>query len=151
MNKENKYNKVIKILESTLTSTPPLFAQAKMSLMAAILHSEFKHWLFCGFYVKTKPDLLEIGPYQGHVLACSHIKFGKGVCGNVAKEEKTIIVDNVLEFPGYISCDPKTRSEIVVPVFHNGQLIAVLDIDSPNLSDFDETDGAFLEKAVSIM
>ena len=122
-----------------------------MSLMAAILHSEFKHWLFCGFYVKTKPALLEIGPYQGHVLACSHIKFGKGVCGNVAKEERTIIVDNVLEFPGYISCDPKTRSEIVVPVFHNGQLIAVLDIDSPNLSDFDETDGAFLEKAVSIM
>ena len=73
-------------------------------------------WFLC----ENKPDLLEIGPYQGHVIACSHIKFGKGVCGNVAKKEKTIIVDNVLEFPSYISCDPKTRSEIVVPVFIMG-------------------------------
>ena len=63
MNKDKKYNKVIEILESTLISAPPLSLQAKMSLMAAILHSEFNHWLFCGFYVVVKADLLEIGPY----------------------------------------------------------------------------------------
>ena len=151
MNRDKKYNKAIEILESTLISAPPLSLQAKMSLMAAILHSEFSHWSFCGFYVMVKADLLEIGPYQGHILACSHIKVGKGVCGNVAKKKKTIIVDNVLEFPDYISCDPYTRSEIVLPVFHSGQFIGVLDIDSPNLSEFNATDKTFLEKAIALM
>ena len=151
MRKNEKYKKVIKILESTLISQPPLSLQGKMSLMASILHSEFDHWTFCGFYVIVKPDLLEIGPYQGHVLACSHINFGRGVCGIAAKEKRTIIVDDVKSFPDYISCDPFTRSEIVIPVYYKKQFVAVLDIDSPTHSDFDEIDQAFLETAVSIM
>ena len=151
MRKNEKYKKVIKILESTLISQPPLSLQGKMSLMASILHSKFDHWTFCGFYVIVKPDLLEIGPYQGHVLACSHIKFGRGVCGIAAKEKRTIIVDDVKSFPDYISCDPFTRSEIVIPVYYKKQFVAVLDIDSPTHSDFDEIDQAFLETAVSNM
>ena len=151
MKKNVKYQKVIKIIESTLISEPPLSIQGKMSLMASILHSEFDHWTFCGFYVMVEPDLLEIGPYQGHVLACSHIKLGKGVCGKAAREKRTIIIDDVLTFPDYISCDSLTRSEIVVPVYYKDNFVAVLDIDSPYLSDFDEVDQSFLEIAVGRM
>ena len=145
MKKGVKYQKVIKIIESTLISEPPLSFQGKMSLMASILHSEFDHWTFCGFYVMVEPDLLEIGPYQGKIIPCTHINFGMGVCGTVAVNKETLIVKDVLKYPNYISCDSETVSEIVVPIFQNKKLVAVLDIDSKKIDDFNEIDKLYLE------
>ena len=88
MNKQKKYNRVINILKTTFTTELGLSLQAKMSLMSAVLHSEFDHWVFCGFYVMVTPNLLEIGPYQGHILACTHIPIGRGVCGTAAKKKE---------------------------------------------------------------
>jgi len=117
--------------------------------MAAILKMEFSEWIFCGFYRVIKPNLLEIGPYQGNILACSHIAFDRGVCGASASKKKTIIVDDVSTFPGYISCDEKTVSEIVVPLIKNDDLIAVLDVDGNRVGQFNRIDQLFLEKLVS--
>ena len=120
----------------------------KMSILVSILKSEFKEWVFCGFYRVVKSNLLEIGPYQGDVLACGHINFGEGVCGLTAKTQKTIIVDDVKKFPKFISCDDQTVSEIVVPVFKYDRLIAVLDIDGDLHGQFDEIDQEYLERLV---
>lgn len=89
-------------------------------------------------------ELLVLGPFQGPV-ACSRIRYGKGVCGTAWKEAQTLIVPDVDLFPGHIACNSASRSEIVVPVFQSGRVIAVLDIDSDRVSDFDETDAFYLE------
>ena len=92
-----------------------------------------------------KDGELILGPFQGPV-ACMHIGFGKGVCGTAWKEQRTIIVPDVEQFPGHIACSSLSRSEIVVPLFSNtGEVVAVLDIDSKQLSAFDETDREYLE------
>ena len=93
-----------------------------------------------------KRKYLEIGPYQGKILACTKINIGQGVCGTVAKNKQTIIVDDVITYSNYISCDPRTRSEIVVPIIRNNDLIAVIDIDSTKIGYFDQTDKRYLEK-----
>ena len=144
--KIKKYKIIQKKMESIFDSHPPLSFQAKMSLSSSILASHFQNWIFCGFYVINKNYILEIGPYQGNILPCTHIKIGRGVCGTSAKLKKTIIVKNVLEYPNYISCDSETYSEIVVPIFQNQKLIAVLDIDSKIKNDFNEIDKLNLEK-----
>ena len=123
----------------------------KMATISSILKSEFSEWVFCGFYRVVKPDLLEIGPYQGNVLACSHITFGRGVCGIAASDMKTVIVDNVSIYPGYISCDDQTVSEIVVPIIKDGKLTAVLDIDGDSAGQFDTTDKESLEELVKLI
>jgi L-methionine (R)-S-oxide reductase len=121
---------------------------AGMATLAALLHGGFG-FLWVGFYRAAKPDeLLRIGPYQGS-LGCLEIPFGKGVCGTAASERRTVIVDDVSLFPGHITCDPRSRSEIVVPVFNrSGELIAVLDIDSDDTGAFSEDDRAGLEEIV---
>ena len=146
MNKKVQYETVIKNLELILDSERPLSVNAKMSIIASALHTTFSHWTFCGFYVICKPDLLEIGPYQGHVLPCIHIPFGQGVCGEVASTGKSKIVEDVLLYPNYISCDSKTRSEIVIPLFQNQKVIAVLDMDSPDVGDIEPIDQCSLER-----
>ena len=121
---------------------------AAMATMSALIHHGFGH-LWTGFYRVAEPDrLLRVGPYQG-TLGCMEIAFGRGVCGTSAAEKRTVIVEDVMAFDGHITCDPRSRSEIVVPVSNGkGELIAVLDIDSDQVSAFDETDQAGLEKLV---
>lgn len=124
-------------------------ALAGMATISALLHHAFAH-LWTGFYRVVEPGkLLRVGPYQGS-LGCLEITFGRGVCGRAAAERRTVIVADVHDFPGHITCDPRSQSEIVVPVFDaSGDLIAVLDIDSSVPSAFDEVDRDGLEKLVA--
>ncbi len=121
---------------------------AAMATISALIHHAFGH-LWTGFYRVAEPgQLLRIGPYQG-TLGCMEIRFGRGVCGTSAAEKRTVIVDDVTAFDGHITCDPRSRSEIVVPVFDRaGELVAVLDIDSDKVASFDERDREGLEKIV---
>lgn len=118
-----------------------------MATISALTHHAFG-FLWTGFYRLVTPSLLRVGPYQGTV-GCLEIALGQGVCGAAARERRTIIVPDVNAFPGHITCDPRSRSEIVVPVFGStGDLIAVLDIDSEKRGVFDEHDRAGLERLV---
>jgi GAF domain-containing protein len=121
---------------------------AAMATISSLIHHAFGH-LWTGFYRVAEADrLLRVGPYQG-TLGCMEIRFGQGVCGTAAKEKRTVIVDDVNAFDGHITCDPRSRSEIVVPVFNgSGMLIAVLDIDSETPSSFDDSDRDGLEEVV---
>lgn len=121
---------------------------AAMATISSLIHNALGH-LWTGFYRVVEPDrLLRIGPYQG-TLGCMEITFGRGVCGTAAAEKRTVIVEDVNEFPGHIACDPRSRSEIVVPVFDaRRNLIAVLDIDSDRPGAFDDDDRAGLESVV---
>jgi GAF domain-containing protein len=122
---------------------------AAMATISALIHNSFGH-LWTGFYRVVEPgQLLRVGPYQG-TLGCMEIRFGRGVCGTAAAEKRTVIVEDVNEFPGHIACDARSRSEIVVPVFDNKRnLIAVLDIDSEEVSSFNEADREGLERVVA--
>lgn len=121
---------------------------AAMATMSALINGAFGH-LWTGFYrVVEKDRLLRVGPYQG-TLGCLEIEFGRGVCGTAAATGETQIVDDVMSFPGHITCDARSRSEIVVPVFsRDGSLLAVLDIDSDQPGTFSDDDRAGLEKLV---
>lgn len=116
---------------------------ANMANMAAMLHETFGFW-WTGFYRVINGELV-LGPFQGP-LACTRIAFGRGVCGTAWKEQKTMVVPDVELFPGHIACSSASRSEIVVPVFKDGEVTAVLDIDSAELNTFDETDKEYLEQ-----
>ena len=116
---------------------------ANMANVAAALKQTFG-FFWVGFYL-VKGNELVLGPFQGPV-ACTRIPFGKGVCGTAWKERRTIIVPDVNQFPGHIACNSESKSEIVVPLFVNGEIIGVLDIDSDRLNVFDETDVKYLEK-----
>ncbi|MDP9201821.1 MAG: GAF domain-containing protein [Gemmatimonadota bacterium] len=120
-----------------------------MATMAALVHHAFGH-LWTGFYRVVEPgQLLRVGPYQGS-LGCLDIMFGRGVCGNAAAEKRTLLVPDVGKYPGHITCDARSRSEIVVPVFgQQGDLLAVLDVDSARLNAFDAEDAHGLEQLVS--
>lgn len=122
---------------------------AAMATMSALVHHAFGH-LWTGFYRVVEPgQLLRVGPYQGS-LGCLDIAFGQGVCGTAAAETKTQIVPDVSQYPRHITCDARARSEIVVPVFgRQGDLIAVLDVDSDRLNAFDAEDARGLERLVS--
>ena len=121
---------------------------AAMATMSALIHHAFGH-LWTGFYRVVAPgDLLRVGPYQG-TLGCLEIRIGRGVCGTAAAEQRTVIVPDVQAFPGHITCDARSRSEIVVPVTgRSGALIAVLDIDSDQVATFDDEDRQGLERIV---
>lgn len=121
---------------------------AEMATVAALVHHAFGH-LWTGFYrVVDDGRLLRVGPYQG-TLGCLEIHFGRGVCGTAAAEGRTVIVEDVEQFPGHIACDARSRSEIVVPVVdRTGRLIAVLDVDSEYVAAFDERDQRGLEAIV---
>ena len=122
---------------------------AKMANVAALLHSEFNFW-WTGFYRVVNDELL-LGPFQGP-LACVHIGYGRGVCGTAWKEQQTQVVPDVELFPGHIACSSESRSEIVVPMFDaDGNVTAVLDIDSRDLATFDEVDRQYLERLVALM
>jgi GAF domain-containing protein len=119
-----------------------------MATISALVHHAFGH-LWTGFYrVVTPGELLRVGPYQG-TLGCLEIRIGRGVCGTAAAERRSIIVPDVTTFPGHITCDARSRSEIVVPVTgRSGALLAVLDIDSDQVAAFDDDDRQGLERIV---
>jgi L-methionine (R)-S-oxide reductase len=121
---------------------------AEMATMSCVLHQGFGH-LWTGFYRTVAPGMLRVGPYQG-TLGCLEIAFGRGVCGTAAAERRTVVVPDVHAFPGHITCDGRSRSEIVVPVFDRaGAVIAVLDLDSDRLGAFDDGDARVLERWVA--
>lgn len=121
---------------------------ANMANIAAMIHTTFGFW-WTGFY-RVAGDELVLGPFQGP-LACSRIKYGRGVCGTAWKEQLTQVVPDVELFPGHIACSSLSRSEIVVPVWHGNEIVAVLDIDSKELATFDETDKVWLEKITDLL
>ena len=144
MNKEEKYRL---LLEQVQTLTAGETDQvAVMSNVAAAIH-ETMSFFWTGFYRVVGKELL-LGPFQGPV-ACMHIPYGRGVCGTAWKQRETIIVPDVEQFPGHIACSSLSRSEIVVPVCSKeGEVFAVLDIDSKELSTFDDTDRQYLEQII---
>lgn len=146
MTKENRYDELYRQIRSILEGeTDPV---ANMANTAALIHETFGFW-WTGFYI-VRDNQLVLGPFQGPV-ACTRIPFGKGVCGSAWKRQETIVVPDVEEFPGHIACSSLSRSEIVVPIFEGNDVTAVLDIDSKELSTFDETDRLWLEKIVRLL
>jgi len=121
---------------------------ANLANTAAVLKEAFD-FFWVGFYL-IETDQLVLGPFQGPV-ACTRINLGKGVCGTAWKNKQTIIVDNVEEFPGHIACNAASKSEIVVPGIIEGEVQFVLDVDSNQLSDFDEIDQLHLEKLMKML
>lgn len=121
---------------------------AAMANLAAMIDQTFGFW-WTGFY-RVLGEELVLGPFQGPV-ACTRISYGRGVCGTAWREEQTIIVEDVEKFPGHIACSSLSRSEIVVPVWRDKTICAVLDIDSEHLATFDSTDREWLEKIVALL
>jgi L-methionine (R)-S-oxide reductase len=122
---------------------------ANAANMAAILWQSLPDLNWAGFYFMGGGGLV-LGPFQGKV-ACVRIAVGKGVCGTAAERRETIIVPDVSLFPGHITCDSASRSEIVVPIVHGGKVLGVLDLDSPSLARFDREDAAGLSEAVGVL
>ncbi len=120
-----------------------------MSNASALLYENMEDLNWAGFYLMDKGSLV-LGPFQGKV-ACIRIEPGKGVCGTAAQKDETQLVKNVHEFPGHIACDSASNSEIVVPIHRNGKVVAVLDIDSPSLSRFNDSDKEGLEMFVKTL
>ena len=128
-----------------------LDAVAAMATCVSVLHQGLPQASWTGFYRVVSPELLRIGPYQGPV-ACLEIPFERGVCGTAARERRTMVVEDVHAFPDHIACDPGARSEIVVPISSDdGELVAVLDIDSREPSAFDDIDRQELERVVEVL
>ena len=140
--KEEKYKLLVSQIASLIDGESDQIAV--MANVSAAIHQSMGFW-WTGFY-RVIGDELVLGPFQGPV-ACMHIPYGKGVCGTAWQRAATVIVPDVEQFPGHIACSSESRSEIVVPVFdHKGKVIAVLDIDSTQLSTFDDTDRQYLEQ-----
>jgi len=123
---------------------------ARMATTAALLHDSLDHVFWVGFYLPRADGSLVVGPYQGP-LASVVLPPGRGVCGAAAKSRETVIVPDVHAFEGHISCSPRSRSEIVVPVMRGDELIAVLDLDSDTPAAFDEDDARGLEDVVRLL
>ena len=145
-NKAEQFQSLIPQIEALLYGEPDV--TANLANITAALKEQFK-WFWVGFYL-VKGDELVLGPFQGPV-ACTRIALGKGVCGAAWQQAKTLIVADVEAFPGHIACSSLSRSEIVVPIFYNDKVVAVLDIDSEALSEFDKTDAQYLEQIVKLV
>ena len=144
--KEEKYALLYKQVASLVESESDTIAN--MANVAAMIHQTFGFW-WTGFY-RVAGEELVLGPFQGS-LACSRIAYGRGVCGTAWKEQRTQVVPDVEQFPGHIACSSASKSEIVVPLFKDGKVVAVLDIDSELLATFDETDRHWLERIVEVI
>jgi GAF domain-containing protein len=144
--KEEQYQSVIPQIKALVDGEPDLIAN--LANIVAALKEQFG-WLWVGFYL-VKENQLVLAPFQGPV-ACTRIKKGKGVCGTSWERAQTIVVPDVEKFPGHIACSSKSKSEIVVPVIRNGKVMGVLDVDSEDLQEFDETDKKYLEEIVDLI
>lgn len=144
--KEEIYQALYPQLKSLLESENDTVAN--MANLTAALKEAF-NFFWVGFYVVRNNQLI-LGPFQGPI-ACTRIAFGRGVCGTSWKEKKVIVVPDVDEFPGHIACSSLSKSEIVVPVFRDNEVVAVLDVDSDTLNSFDDVDARWLSKIVSLL
>jgi len=144
--KEEKYIAIIPQIESLINGEGDLIAN--LANITAVLREVFG-FFWVGFYIAKGEDLI-LGPFQGP-LACTRIKYGRGVCGTAWKAEETIIVNDVEKFPGHIACSSLSKSEIVVPVFSRSKVAGVLDVDSDKLNSFDNIDKEYLEKICKII
>lgn len=147
MTKKEKYENLLPQIQALIegeTNTVGVLANVTAAIRSAL------EYFWIGFYL-VRDNELQLGPFQGDV-ACYHIPYGKGVCGTAWQREETIIVDDVETFPGHIACSSMSRSEIVVPVKnYKGKIWAVIDIDSTNLSEFDEIDKIALEEVADYL
>ena len=146
MTKEETYSSLLAQARSLLSGERDIIA--RMANLAALLHGGMGFW-WTGFY-RVSGEELVLGPFQGPV-ACIRIPRGRGVCGTAWQERRSIVVPDVDLFPGHIACSSESRSEIVVPVFRQGEVVAVLDIDSRELSAFDDTDRMWLERISALV
>jgi GAF domain-containing protein len=138
--KEVKYKELIPQIQALLSGENNQIANLSNASSALKMAFDF-FWV--GFYMVDSENELVLGPFQGPI-ACTRIRKGKGVCGTSWLEEKTILVPNVEEFPGHIACSSASKSEIVVPLIKNNKVVAVLDVDSDQLNDFDQIDEKYL-------
>jgi len=144
--KKEQYLSLIPQIEALLQGETDLVAN--LANICAALKEQF-NWFWVGFYLAKDRELV-LGPFQGPV-ACTRIAKGKGVCGAAWEQCKTLIVPDVEAFPGHIACSSASRSEIVIPVFHNGLVAGVLDVDSEHLYHFDYTDSIYLDQIVKLI
>lgn len=140
-NKEQQYQTLLPQIESLLAGETDVIAN--MANIAAALKQTF-NFFWVGFY-RVKEDVLVLAPFQGP-LACTRIRRGKGVCGTAWEEARTQVVPDVDQFPGHIACSSDSKSEIVVPILKDNEVVGVLDIDSDRLNSFDDTDARYLEE-----
>lgn len=142
--KKEQYETLLPQIQGLLEGEPDLIAN--LANVAAALKEQFG-WLWVGFYL-VKADELVLGPFQGPV-ACTRIKKGRGVCGQAWLNAKTLVVPDVEKFPGHIACSSLSKSEIVVPIFVNDTVVAVLDVDSDSLNTYNAVDEEYLQKIVN--
>ncbi|MGW7886106.1 GAF domain-containing protein [Staphylococcus xylosus] len=145
--KETNYNLLEKQVSSLIEDESNLIAI--LSNVSALLNDSLDQVNWVGFYLIENNELI-LGPFQGHP-ACVHITIGSGVCGTAVAQDETQLVSDVHAFPGHIACDANSKSEIVVPIHQNEQIIGVLDIDAPITNRFSETDKIALENIVKII
>lgn len=146
LTREEKYKALLPQIKALIGGENDIIAN--YSNISAALKQTFK-FFWAGFYI-VKKDQLVLGPFQG-TIACTRIKYGKGVCGTAWKENRIVVVSDVEQFEGHIACGSASRSEIVIPIHWNNQVIAVLDIDSEHLNHFDETDVKYLGELSKII
>jgi L-methionine (R)-S-oxide reductase len=144
--KQEQYEALLPQIKGLLDGEPDLIAN--LANVTAALKEQFG-WLWVGFYL-VKQEELVLGPFQGPI-ACTRIRKGRGVCGTSWAKAETLIVPDVEAFPGHIACSSLSRSEIVVPIIRNGDVIGVLDVDSEVPDAFDETDKIYLERVIAEM
>ena len=144
--KAEQYQSLIPQIKGLLQGETDLIAN--MANIVAALKEQFG-WLWVGFYI-VKKDELVLAPFQGPV-ACTRIKKGRGVCGSSWAQAKTLIVPDVEKFPGHIACSSLSKSEIVVPVIRNNEVVAILDVDSNEYDQFDSIDQQYLEEIISLI
>ena len=147
MNHNVNYEMMVQSVQALIEDIP--YETANLANVSALLWQELPQINWVGFY-KMMDGKLVLGPFQGKV-ACVFIPVGKGVCGTAVAEDKTQLVFDVHQFPGHIACDCASNAEIVVPIHVNGQIWGVLDIDSPHIGRFSETDKEGLEKVVKVL
>ncbi len=146
--KIGRYKRVTEQLEKLVNAT--INPVSRMATIAALLHFKMKYFFWTGFYILNDGELV-VGPYQGPV-ACLKLKKNTGVCWAGINSKQPVLVPDVEEFSGHIACSPLSKSEIVVPVFNcKGEVLAVLDIDSRNFNNFDDTDRIYLEQVVELI
>jgi len=144
--KAEQYQSLLPQIEGLLYGETDLVAN--MANVCAALKEQFK-WFWVGFYLVKNGELV-LGPFQGPV-ACTRIALGRGVCGAAWQQAKTLVVPDVDAFPGHIACSSFSRSEIVLPIFKNGEVAGVLDVDSEELSKFDEIDARYLQEVIGLI
>jgi GAF domain-containing protein len=143
-----RYERIAVQLQELIEGRSPSLVAA-MATISAVLHAKMPHHSWTGFYFVAGDDELRIGPYQGPV-ACQILK-GRGVCLHAVRTKAAVVVPDVHAFPGHVPCDPRSRSEIVVPVVKDGRVVAVLDVDSNELAQFSDADVAPLERIVALL